>query len=98
MKEKETNQDFVEITMSDGTVLKARKLKMRDLLNADAKNPTLKSMQLVAMAIVEVNGEAKKLSALNDLTDWNLADFNKVSEAVTEFSGINLEESDAKNF
>jgi len=95
---KEKDQNYIEIELSDGTIIKARKLKMRDLLNADAKNSTLKSMQIVAMAIMEVNGEEKKLSALKDLANWDLEDFTKVSEAITNFSGINADESDAKNF
>lgn len=97
MKEKATDQNLIEVMLSDGTVIKARKLKMRDLLNATAKDSTLKSMQLVAMAIVEVDGEQRKLSALEDIANWDLNDFTKVSEAITSFSGVNVDESDIKN-
>ncbi len=97
MKEKATDQNLIEVMLSDGTVIKARKLKMRDLLNATAKDATLKSMQLVAMAIVEVDGEQRKLSALEDIANWDLEDFTKVSEAVTSFSGVNVDESEIKN-
>lgn len=97
MKEKATDQNLIEVMLSDGTVIKARKLKMRDLLNATAKDATLKSMQLVAMAIVEVDGEQRKLSALEDIANWDLEDFTKVSEAITSFSGVNVDESDIKN-
>lgn len=97
MKEKAPDQALIEIMLSDGTVIKARKLKMRDLLNATAKDATLKSMQLVAMAIVEVDGEQRKLSALEDIANWDLEDFTKVSEAITSFSGVNVDESDIKN-
>lgn len=97
MKEKAPDQNLIEVMLSDGTVIKARKLKMRDLLNATAKDATLKSMQLVAMAIVEVDGEQRKLSALEDIANWDLEDFTKVSEAVTSFSGVNVDESEIKN-
>ncbi|PZC52316.1 MULTISPECIES: hypothetical protein [unclassified Mesotoga] len=97
MKEKAPDQALIEVMLSDGTVIKARKLKMRDLLNATAKDATLKSMQLVAMAIVEVDGEQRKLSALEDIANWDLDDFTKVSEAVTSFSGVNVDEAAVKN-
>jgi len=92
------SQETFEHTLEDGTVLTLRRLKMKDILNAKSSNATLRGMELVALAVTKVNGEEKKLSALNDIVEWSLSDFNEVSKALSEFSGINIDESDAKNF
>jgi len=54
-----------EYTLSDGTVIKLRKLKMKDLLDAENTNSTtMRAMKLIAAAVVEVDGEEKKLTSL----------------------------------
>lgn len=100
MKKDETqkSQETLEFTLEDGTVLTLRRLKMKDILNARSTNTTLRGMELVALAVTKVNGEEKKLSALNDITEWSISDFNEVSKALSEFSGINIDDSEAKNF
>ncbi len=94
----EPTKETFDFVMRDGTVLTFRKLKMKDLLNASSKNQTLKGMEMLALACVAVNGEAKKLNPLQDIAEWEIGDFNNASKALSEFSGIELEETDAKNF
>ncbi len=88
--------DFIEYTLSDGTVIKLRKLKMKDLVNAEgAQNNTLRAMKLVASAIIEVNGEEKTYT-YKDVAEWDVGDFQKVSELLSEFSGLELTEREIK--
>jgi len=88
--------DFIEYTLSDGTVIKLRKLKMKDLVNAEgAQNNTLRAMKLVASAIIEVNGEEKTYT-YKDVAEWDVGDFQKVSEMLSEFSGLDLTEREIK--
>jgi len=85
-----------EYTLSDGTVIKLRKLKMKDLLDAENTNSTtMRAMKLIAAAVVEVDGEEKKLT-VKDILDWDIGDFQKVSDQLSKFSGIELTEGEVK--
>lgn len=87
----------MEVILDNGKVVKLRKLKMKDVLNAKHNDPTVQSMMLVAKAIEEINGEPVQLT-WKDLMDWDMNDFLKVQNVLLEESGMNIGEIEAKKF
>jgi len=87
----------MEVVLDSGKVVKLRKLKMKDVLNAKHSDPTVQSMMLVAKAIEEIDGEPVQLT-WKDLLDWNMDDFLKIQNVLLQESGMNLGEIEAKKF
>ena len=88
--------ETMEFTLSDGTTVTFRKLKMKDLIAVEGvSNKTLKAMKLIAATITAVDGTEKSLT-YKDIADWDVGDFQKASDALSEFSGIDLSERDIK--
>jgi len=88
--------ETIEFTLSDGTIVTFRKLKMKDLVAAEgAQNNTLRAMKLVASAIIAINGEEKTMT-YRDIAEWDIGDFQKASDLLSEFSGVELNEREVK--
>ena len=87
----------MEVVLSDGRVVKLRKLKMKDVLNSKHSDPTVQAMMLVAKAIEEIDGEPVKLT-WKDLMEWDMDDFMQLQNTLLEESGVNVGEIEAKKF
>ena len=84
----------VDVKLSDGTVVTVKPLTVGEVISNKASDNEMRSLKLVAAAVVKVNGEKKKLDPIKDISKWIMGDFTKVLNEVMRISG--LEESEVE--